>query len=87
MILSDPTQGVDVGAKNEFMELLWNLQKPGWESLSLPGEAQEILKICDRVLVMYHGVLKGRTASQRALGRSHYDTLYRRCIRCERGAK
>ena len=23
------------------------------------GEAQEILKICDRVLVMYHGVLKG----------------------------
>ena len=35
------------------------LAKSGMGIIVTSGEAQEILKICDRVLVMYHGVLKG----------------------------
>lgn len=59
MILSNPTQGVDVGAKNEIYAIIMELAKSGMGIIVTSGEAQEILKICDRVLVMYHGVLKG----------------------------
>lgn len=59
MILSNPTQGVDVGAKNEIYAIIMELAKSGMGIIVTSGEAQEILKICDRVLVMYHGELKG----------------------------
>ncbi|HBU11944.1 MAG TPA: ABC transporter, partial [Clostridiales bacterium] len=59
MILSNPTQGVDVGAKNEIYSIIMDLAKEGMGIIVTSGEAQEVLKICDRVLVMYHGELKG----------------------------
>lgn len=59
MILSNPTQGVDVGAKNEIYSIIMELARSGMGIIVTSGEAQEILKICDRVLVMYHGELKG----------------------------
>lgn len=59
MILSNPTQGVDVGAKNEIYGIIMELAKMGLGIIVTSGEANEILKICDRVLVMYHGKLRG----------------------------
>jgi ribose transport system ATP-binding protein len=59
MILSNPTQGVDVGAKNEIYALIMDMAKDGVGIIITSGEAQEILKLCDRTLVMYHGELRG----------------------------
>jgi ribose transport system ATP-binding protein len=59
MILSNPTQGVDVGAKNEIYALIMELAKEGIGVIVASGEAQEIFKLCDRVLVMYHGEMRG----------------------------
>ena len=59
MILSNPTQGVDVGAKNEIYGLIMDLAKQGLGIIITSGEAQEIMKICDRVLVMFHGEHRG----------------------------
>lgn len=59
MILSNPTQGVDVGAKNEIYSIIMELAKTGMGIIVTSGEAQEVLKLCDRVLVMYHGELRG----------------------------
>lgn len=59
MILSNPTQGVDVGAKNEIYGIIMDLAKTGMGIIITSGEAQEVLKLCDRVLVMYHGEMRG----------------------------
>ncbi|MGI6237371.1 MAG: sugar ABC transporter ATP-binding protein [Candidatus Excrementavichristensenella sp.] len=59
MILSNPTQGVDVGAKNEIYAEIMKLAKQGIGIIITSGEAQEIVKTCDRALVMYHGELRG----------------------------
>lgn len=59
MILSNPTQGVDVGAKNEIYSLIMDLAKEGVSVIVTSGEGQEIMKLCDRVLIMYHGELRG----------------------------
>ncbi|NLF29032.1 MAG: sugar ABC transporter ATP-binding protein [Clostridiales bacterium] len=62
MILSNPTQGVDVGAKNEIYAQIMALAKQGVGVIITSGEAQEISRICDRALVMYHGALQGELA-------------------------
>lgn len=64
MILSNPTQGVDVGAKNEIYAQIMALAKQGIGIIITSGEAQEIIKTCDRALVMYHGKLHGELSRQ-----------------------
>ena len=59
LILSNPTQGVDVGAKNEIYAQIMKLAEQGVATIITSGEAKEIMKICDRVLVMYHGRVCG----------------------------
>jgi len=55
LILDNPTQGVDVGAKEEIYEIILRLADQGVAVVVLCSEAQEIIRLCDRALVMYHG--------------------------------
>ena len=64
MILTNPTQGVDVGAKNEIYMELMKLAKTGVGVIITSGEAQEIIRTCDRALVMYHGELRGELSRE-----------------------
>lgn len=59
LLLSNPTQGVDVGAKNEIYTQIMKLAEQGVGIIITSGEAKEIIKICDRALVMYHGRVCG----------------------------
>lgn len=59
LILDNPTQGVDVGAKEEIYDIILNLAEEGVAVVVLSSEAQEIIRVCDRALVMYHGALQG----------------------------
>lgn len=64
LILDNPTQGVDVGAKEEIYDIILNLADQGVAIIVLSSEAQEIIRICDRTLVMYHGNLQGELKGQ-----------------------
>ena len=55
MLLDNPTQGIDVGAKGEIYELLIKLAKEGKTILINTLEIPEIQKISDRCIVFYHG--------------------------------
>jgi ribose transport system ATP-binding protein len=59
LILDNPTQGIDVGAKEEIYDIILNLADEGVAVVVLFSEAQEIIRVCDRALVMYHGALQG----------------------------
>jgi len=59
LILDNPTQGVDVGAKEDIYDIILNLADKGVRIVVLSSEAQEIIRVCDRALVMYHGALQG----------------------------
>jgi len=58
-ILDNPTQGVDVGAKEDIYDIILELAAEGIAVVILSSEAKEIIRICDRALVMYHGVIQG----------------------------
>ena len=59
LILDNPTQGVDVGAKEEIYDIILRLAADGVAVIVLSSEAQEIIRVCDRTLVMYHGAIRG----------------------------
>lgn len=58
VILDNPTQGVDIGAKFEIYELILDLAKEGISFFVLSSEAPEIMMLCDRTYVMFHGEVR-----------------------------
>ena len=62
LILDNPTQGVDVGAKEEIYDIVLELAEQGMAVIVLSSEAQEVIRLCDRALVMYQGQIQGEVA-------------------------
>ena len=58
LLLNDPTKGVDVGAKTEFYSLLETLQAAGTAILFYSSDDEELLGLCDRVLVLHDGSIR-----------------------------
>ena len=59
LILDEPTQGVDVGAKAEIHALMGELAGRGLAVLMISSELPEVLGMSDRVAVMHAGRLAG----------------------------
>ncbi|MBQ0125442.1 MAG: sugar ABC transporter ATP-binding protein [Clostridiales bacterium] len=55
LILDNPTQGVDVGAKEDFYSIIESLAESGISVIVLSPEAKEIARVCDRAIVMRSG--------------------------------
>ncbi|WP_102127486.1 sugar ABC transporter ATP-binding protein [Deinococcus planocerae] len=66
-ILDEPTRGVDVGAKYEIYTLVNDLAAKGAGILMISSELEELLGMCDRVLVMANGEVRAEFA------RSEFD--------------
>jgi rhamnose transport system ATP-binding protein len=59
LILDEPTQGVDVGAKVEIHTLMRELTAGGLAIVMISSDLSEILAMSDRVLVMRQGTCSG----------------------------
>ena len=54
-IVDEPTRGIDVGAKYEIYKLILNLAARGAAILFISSEMEELMGMCDRILVMRDG--------------------------------
>ena len=59
LILDEPTQGIDVGAKAEIHALIDRLVNEGLGVLCISSDLPEVLGMADRILVMHRGHLTG----------------------------
>jgi rhamnose transport system ATP-binding protein len=57
LILDEPTQGVDVGAKSEIHKIIRNLAKEGLAVLMISSDLPEVLGMSDRIAVMREGTV------------------------------
>ena len=55
LLLDEPTQGIDVGAKAEIYKVVSELANQGMAVILVSSEFEEIVNICDRVLVLGGG--------------------------------
>jgi rhamnose transport system ATP-binding protein len=66
LILDEPTQGVDIGAKAEIHGLMQDLAGQGLAILMISSELPEVLGMSDRIVVMRHGAVAGILARNEA---------------------
>ncbi|MER9918767.1 MULTISPECIES: L-arabinose ABC transporter ATP-binding protein AraG [unclassified Mesorhizobium] len=62
LIVDEPTRGIDVGAKAEIYELLYQLAEDGMAIVVVSSELPEVMGICDRILVMCGGRISAELA-------------------------
>lgn len=59
LVLDEPTRGVDVGAKSEIYQLITDMAKSGLGCLVISSEMNELIGLCDRVIVMRERKIAG----------------------------
>ena len=64
LLLDEPTQGVDVGARAEIYELIHRATSAGAAALLASSDFEELAQICDRVVVLRKGAVVGEVASE-----------------------
>jgi len=59
LIIDEPTRGIDVGAKAEIYALLNRIAASGTGILAISSELEELVGICNRILIMNKGEIVG----------------------------
>jgi ABC-type sugar transport system ATPase subunit len=63
LVLSEPTRGIDIGAKSEIYRLLQGRAEQGAAILVISSELSELLGIADRILVFFRGEVRAELAA------------------------
>ncbi len=59
LIFDEPTRGIDIGAKEEIYRLISQLAEQGKAIIYISSEMQEMVGMCDRILVLNNGRMTG----------------------------
>ncbi|NLW54459.1 MAG: sugar ABC transporter ATP-binding protein, partial [Clostridiaceae bacterium] len=59
LFLDEPTRGIDVGAKVEIYRLINEMVNEGKTVIMISSEMQELIGMCDRIVVMHEGKKMG----------------------------
>ncbi|WP_235615636.1 sugar ABC transporter ATP-binding protein [Brevibacillus reuszeri] len=59
ILFDEPTQGVDIGAKQEIYKIIQRLVADGASVIVASSEINELQEICNRILVMFRGSIVG----------------------------
>ena len=57
LVLSEPTRGMDVGAKEDVVQILHGLRSHGIAIVVVSTEPETVLSLADRILVMRKGAV------------------------------
>jgi ABC-type sugar transport system ATPase subunit len=55
VLLDEPTRGIDVQAKQQMFQTIWDMSKRGISCIVVSSELEELLDICHRILIMRAG--------------------------------
>ena len=64
LVLSEPTRGMDVGAKDDVLKIVKSLSQQGIGIVVVSAEPETVLSLADRILVMKRGVIAREFAGE-----------------------
>jgi ABC-type sugar transport system ATPase subunit len=76
LLLDEPTQGIDVGAKAELFSVIAELAAAGMAVIFVSSEFEEVVNVSDRVLVIGNGELLGELSKEAASVKDILDLLF-----------
>jgi ribose transport system ATP-binding protein len=77
MLYDEPSRGVDVNAKQQIFEIMWQQARKGISTIFVSTELEELLEVCHRILIMRHG----RIADEVDPDKLNINELYEICMR------
>ena len=76
ILFDEPSRGIDVNAKQQIFELIWALSREGIASLFVSTELEELLDVCDRIIVLRDG----RIQTSVSPAETSLEQLYALCM-------
>lgn len=59
IFFDEPSRGIDVNAKQQIFQIIWDLSRKGISSIVVSSELEELLEVCHRILIMRYGQIQG----------------------------
>lgn len=60
MIYDEPSRGIDVNAKQQIFEIMWEQARKGISTIFVSSELEELIEVCNRILIMSAGKIIGQ---------------------------
>jgi len=64
LLLEDPTIGIDVGAREDIYETIWEMQKSGISMILVSDEPKEYSVLCDKIMFLKNGRIQKVLSSE-----------------------
>jgi ribose transport system ATP-binding protein len=77
MLYDEPSRGIDVSAKQQIFEIMWEQARKGISTVFVSTELEELLEVCHRILIMRHG----RIVDEVNPDNLNINELYEICMR------
>jgi ABC-type sugar transport system ATPase subunit len=77
MLYDEPSRGIDVGAKQQIFQIMWEEARKGISTIFVSTELEELLEVCHRILIMRHG----RMVDEIVPNGINVNELYEICMR------
>jgi len=59
IFLDEPSRGIDVNAKQQIFQIIWDQSRCGISSVVVSSELEELLEVCHRIIIMRFGRFVG----------------------------
>lgn len=76
MMYDEPSRGIDVNAKQQIFQIMWDQSRKGVSSIFVSSELEELLEVCHRILIMHMGKIVGEVSPDDL----KIDELYAYCM-------
>jgi ribose transport system ATP-binding protein len=77
MLFDEPTRGIDLQAKQQIFQIIWDLSRRGIGCIVVSSELEELLEVCHRILIMKNGAIVDEVRPEEI----SVEQLVMRCMR------
>lgn len=76
LLMDEPSRGIDVSAKQQVFSVMWREAEKGVSSIMVSSELEELLEVCDRILIMR----AGRICAEFSAADLNVESIYSLCM-------
>lgn len=75
-LLDEPSRGIDIQAKQYIFSIIEDQSYQGVSSIMVSSELEELVEVCDRILIM----IRGKISQEYAANALTHESIYSKCM-------